>query len=80
MHLSKLQCVWSGQYSNVIRVPFVETGSLSGDIFPEVGYEQRCQSEVIRQTKGSRICGVSCSPICERRLGKTSNDEVVIEI
>jgi hypothetical protein len=35
----------------------------------EMGYEQRCQSEVIRQTKGSKVLGMAVNPICERRIG-----------
>ncbi|XP_075222794.1 WD repeat-containing protein 11-like [Lycorma delicatula] len=32
-------------------------------------YEHRCQSEVIRQMKGSRVLGLTCNPISEKNLG-----------
>jgi hypothetical protein len=47
----------------------LDTGSITADVFMEMGYEQRCQSEVIRQTKGSKVLGMAVSPVCERRIG-----------
>lgn len=47
----------------------LDTGSFTADVFMEMGYEQRCQSEVIRQTKGSKVLGMAVNPICERRIG-----------
>jgi hypothetical protein len=44
-------------------------GSVTADVFMEMAYEQRCQSEVIRQTKGSKVLGMAVNPVCERRLG-----------
>ena len=46
-----------------------DMGSLSADVYMELAYEQRCQSDVIRQTKGSKVLGMAVSPICERRIG-----------
>nr|CAD7396669.1 unnamed protein product [Timema poppensis] len=46
-----------------------DMGSFSSDIFMELGYEQRCQSEVIRLTKGSKVLGMALAPVCERRIG-----------
>ncbi|XP_046385283.1 WD repeat-containing protein 11-like [Ischnura elegans] len=34
----------------------------------EVAYEQRCQSEPMRQTKGTKVLGMSVNPMCERRV------------
>ena len=47
----------------------LDTGSVTADVFMEMGYEQRCQSEVVRQTKGSKILGMAVNPVCERRIG-----------
>jgi hypothetical protein len=44
-------------------------GSITADVFMEMGYEQRSQSEVIRQTKGLKVLGMAVNPVCERRIG-----------
>jgi hypothetical protein len=44
-------------------------GSVTADVFMEMGYEQRCQSEVVRQTKGLKVLGMAVNPVCERRIG-----------
>lgn len=54
---------------SVVDLRLSETGSISTETFFEMGYEQRCQSEVIRHTKGSKVLGLSINPICERKLG-----------
>jgi len=60
---------------SLIKVPFcscdvcLDTGSVTADVFMEMGYEQRCQSEVVRQTKGSKVLGMAVNPVCERRIG-----------
>lgn len=46
----------------------IDTGALASDPFLEMIYEQRCQSEVIRHSKGSKILGMAISPVCERRI------------
>jgi hypothetical protein len=66
--------VWS-VVINLIKVPIclydvcLDTGSITADVFIEMVYEQRCQSEVIRQTKGSKVLGMAVNPVCERRIG-----------
>uniref|UniRef100_A0A146LNG3 WD repeat-containing protein 11 n=1 Tax=Lygus hesperus TaxID=30085 RepID=A0A146LNG3_LYGHE len=42
-------------------------GSYSSEMF--VCYEHKCQSEIIRQMKSSKVLGVSVDPIRENRLG-----------
>lgn len=49
-----------------------DMSALGGDSFLEVAYEQKCQSEVIRQTKGSKIIGMAVSRVCEKRIGMFS--------
>ncbi|XP_063221643.1 WD repeat-containing protein 11-like [Bacillus rossius redtenbacheri] len=56
----------------------VDMGSFSNDVFLELSYEQRCQSEVIRQTKGSKILGMCVSPVCERRIALFMNTGKVV--
>ncbi|XP_071448701.1 WD repeat-containing protein 11-like [Hetaerina americana] len=53
-----------------------------GEAFLEVGYEQRCQSEPIRQTKGTKVLGMAVSPMCERRMALflTTGKIVFLEI
>ncbi len=43
--------------------------AIGGD-FLDIAYEQKCQSEIIRQTKGSKIIGIALSRKCEKRVGK----------
>lgn len=38
------------------------------DIF--LSYEHRCQSEVIRQMKGSKVLAIALDPITEKNIGK----------
>ncbi|KAL1122656.1 hypothetical protein AAG570_002983 [Ranatra chinensis] len=45
----------------------MDYGSYSADMF--MCYEHKCQSEVIRQMKGSKVLGISVDPICERKIG-----------
>ena len=67
--------VYTNVVVNVMKGPAcscgvcLDTGSFTADVFMEMGYEQRCQSEVIRQTKGSKVLGMAVNPICERRIG-----------
>lgn len=48
---------------------YLDMGSVTADAFMEMGYEQRCQSEVVRQTKGLKVLGMAVSPVCEKRIG-----------
>ncbi|KAJ4431502.1 hypothetical protein ANN_20100 [Periplaneta americana] len=59
-------------------VSSLDMGSVTADVFLEMGYEQRCQSEVIRQTKGSKVLGMAVNPICERRIALFINTGKVI--
>ncbi|GLH00339.1 Uncharacterized protein GBIM_06748 [Gryllus bimaculatus] len=55
-----------------------DMGSFSADVFMEMGYEQRCQSEVIRHTKGSKVLGMAVNPTCERRIALFLNTGKVV--
>nr|CAD7432286.1 unnamed protein product [Timema monikensis] len=59
-------------------VSSLDMGSFSSDIFMELGYEQRCQSEVIRLTKGSKVLGMALAPVCERRIALFLNTGKVV--
>lgn len=59
-------------------VSSVDMGSVTADVFMEMGYEQRCQSEVIRQTKGSKVLGIAVNPVCERRIALFINTGKVV--
>jgi hypothetical protein len=48
---------------------YLDMGSVTADSFMEMCYEQRCQSEVVRQTKGLKVLGMAVNPVCERRIG-----------
>ncbi|XP_067012842.2 WD repeat-containing protein 11 [Anabrus simplex] len=56
----------------------IDMGSFSTDVFLEMGYEQRCQSEVIRYTKGSKVLGMALNPVCERRVALFINTGKVV--
>lgn len=51
---------------------------MGGDSYLEMAYEQKCQSEVIRQTKGSKIIGIAVSRMCEKRIGMLFSPPVKI--
>lgn len=46
------------------------TGALpnSTDVF--LNYEHKCQSEVIRQMKGSKVIAITLDPITEKNVGE----------
>ncbi|PSN34557.1 WD repeat-containing protein 11 [Blattella germanica] len=56
----------------------LDMGSVSVDVFMEMGYEQRCQSEVIRQTKGSKVLGMAINPVYERKIALFINTGKVV--
>lgn len=56
----------------------LDTGSVTADVFMEMGYEQRCQSEVVRQTKGSKVLGMAVNPVCERRIALFINTGKIV--
>lgn len=51
---------------------------IGGDSYLEVAYEQKCQSEVIRQTKGSKLIGIAVSQMCERRIALYINTGKIV--
>lgn len=51
--------------------------AIGGD-FLDVTYEQKCQSEIIRQTKGSKIIGIALSRKCEKRVALFINTGKIV--
>ncbi|XP_034244567.1 WD repeat-containing protein 11-like [Thrips palmi] len=52
--------------------------AMGGDSYLEMAYEQKCQSEVIRQTKGSKIIGIAVSRMCEKRIALFINTGKIV--
>ncbi|XP_073998789.1 WD repeat-containing protein 11-like isoform X2 [Rhodnius prolixus] len=52
---------------SVADSPNIDFGSYSSDMF--VCYDHKCQSEMIRQMKGSKVLGLSVDPITEKHVG-----------
>lgn len=58
----------ANHYLLIEFICFSDFGSYTSDMF--MCYEHKCQSEIIRQMKGSRVLGISVDPILEKGIGE----------
>lgn len=58
--------------------PSIASLEMNSETQLEIGYDHKCSSEPVRQTRGLQILGMSVNPICERRIALYLNTGKIV--